>query len=93
MAESQRLREAIFHTIEQTSNDLRYGDPLDFIDGRRRCITVNTLIIVVRCCRVAAERDDLKFLDLAHRIAVPRDHWRRMLHEAVSGLLAHHLLL
>jgi Tektin family len=24
MAESQRLREAIFHTIEQTSNDLRY---------------------------------------------------------------------
>ena len=29
MAESQRLREAIFHTIEQTSNDLRYRHRAD----------------------------------------------------------------
>ena len=67
--------------------------PLDFIDSWLRSVTVSTLIIVVRCCRVAAKRDDLKFLNLAHRIAVPCDHRRCVLHEAVPGLLAHHLLL
>ena len=35
----------------------------------------------------------MELLDLAHWVAVPRDHWRRVLHEAVPSLLAQHLLL
>jgi len=36
MAESQRLREAIFHTIEQTSNDLRVQQDATNFDFRKR---------------------------------------------------------
>ena len=36
MAESQRLREAIFHSIEQTSNDLRVQQDATNFDFRKR---------------------------------------------------------
>ena len=36
MAESQRLREAIFHSIEQTSNDLRVKQDATNFDFRKR---------------------------------------------------------
>merc|ERR1711913_199013 len=36
MAESQRLREAIFHSIEQTSNDLRVQQDATSFDFRKR---------------------------------------------------------
>ena len=36
MAESQRLREAIFHSIEQTGNDLRVQQDATNFDFRKR---------------------------------------------------------